>query len=112
MKVLSPFRRQVNECPCSVLAGVGIVSNPYFALSDDQGKFKIENVPAGKQTIEVWHEVYGPLTQTVEVKAGDTVNVEFSYTGNEHPSATELGPIRELTIPPGATFVSFAATRR
>jgi hypothetical protein len=27
---------------------IGIVSSPYFAVSDDQGKFKISNVPAGK----------------------------------------------------------------
>jgi len=91
---------------------IGIVSNPYFAISDDQGKFKVENVPAGKQTIEVWHEVYGPLTQSVEVKAGDTVNVEFSYTGDEHPSTAQLGPIREITIPLGPITVLLADSSR
>jgi hypothetical protein len=86
---------------------IGIVSSPYFAVSDDQGKFKISNVPAGKQTIEVWHEAYGVLTQTVDVKAGATVNVDVSYTGNEHPAASLSLPIQEITVPYGATMVSF-----
>jgi plastocyanin len=91
---------------------IGIVNSPFFAVSDDQGKFKIENVPAGKQTIEVWQEVYGPLTQTVEVKPGGTVTLDFSYTGNEHPSASQLGPIQEITIPSGTTTVAFVAPSR
>jgi plastocyanin len=91
---------------------IGIVNSPYFAVSDGAGKFKIENVPAGKQTIEVWHELYGPLTQTVEVKGGGTVTVDFSYTGNEHPAASQLGPTQEITIPAGATTVAFVPPGR
>jgi plastocyanin len=91
---------------------IGIVNSPYFAVSDGQGKFKIENVPAGKQTIEVWHELYGPLTQTVEVKPGASVNVEFSYTGNEHPANSKLDPVQEITIPDGVTVVSFVSPSR
>src|SRR5271156_786244 len=83
---------------------IGIMNSPYFAVSDDQGKFKIANVPAGKQTIEVWHEAYGTLTQTVEVKAGATVTVDISYTGNEHPATSQ---VQEITIPDGTTMVSF-----
>jgi plastocyanin len=86
---------------------IGIVNNPFFAVSDDSGKFTIKNVPPGKQTIEVWHEVYGPLTQTVDVKAGATVNVDITYTGNEKPTASKLTPVQEFTIPDGATTVAF-----
>ncbi|MGB8986402.1 MAG: carboxypeptidase regulatory-like domain-containing protein [Candidatus Sulfotelmatobacter sp.] len=91
---------------------IGIAGNPYYALSDASGKFTIKNVPAGKQTIEVWHEIYGPLTQTVDVKAGGTVNVDFTYTGNEHPAASKLMPIQEITIPATATAVSFIPPSR
>lgn len=91
---------------------IGIPGNPYYALSDASGKFTISNVPAGKQTIEVWHEVYGPLTQTVDVKAGGTVNVDFTYTGNEHPAASKLMPMQEITIPATATVVSFVPPSR
>jgi plastocyanin len=88
---------------------IGIVSGPYFAVSDGQGKFKIDNVPAGKHTIAVWHEVYGPLTQTVDVKAGGTVTADFSYTGSEHPATSQ---IQEITLPDGVAEVSFVPPSR
>jgi hypothetical protein len=91
---------------------IGIVSSPYFAVSDDSGKFKIENVPAGKQTIEVWHQVYGPLTQTVDVKAGGTTTADFTYTGNEHPATSRSLPIQEITIPDGTTTATFIPPTR
>jgi plastocyanin len=61
-------------------AWVGVVSHPYFAVSDDNGTFTIANVPAGRRTITAWHESLGTLTKAVEVKAGQTVTVDFVYT--------------------------------
>ena len=64
-------------------------------------------IPAGNQTIQVWHEVYGSLTQTVDVKAGGTTEVSFTYTGNEHASSTD-GRVQEAVIPEGATMARLA----
>jgi plastocyanin len=91
---------------------IGIVSSPYFAVSNDQGKFKIENVPAGKHTIGVWQERYGALTQTVDVKSGATANVDFTYTGSESPATSQLEPVQEITLPVGTTVVSFVVPSR
>jgi hypothetical protein len=33
--------------------------NPYFAVSDKDGKLTIKNVPAGKWTFQFWHEKSG-----------------------------------------------------
>jgi plastocyanin len=66
-----------------MMAYVGVVSNPYFAVTDASGNFQITNVPAGTYTIVGWHERYGPVKKTVKVTAGGTVTVDFSYTGNE-----------------------------
>ncbi|MBI1247181.1 hypothetical protein GC197_04975 [bacterium] len=33
--------------------------SPYMAVSDADGKFKIENLPVGKHRLQVWHEVPG-----------------------------------------------------
>jgi hypothetical protein len=66
---------------------VGVVSNPYFAVSDDKGTFQIDNVPPGMYMIEAWQERYGTLAQTVRVKAGATAAVEFTYTNTEKPPA-------------------------
>ena len=67
-------------------AYVGVVNHPYFAVSGDGGTFEIDNVPAGTQTIQVWHEAYGKLTKTVSVQSGAVANIEFTYTGAEKPS--------------------------
>jgi hypothetical protein len=64
-------------------AYVGVVTNPYFAVSDDLGNFRIGNVPPGTYTIQSWHERYGPLSKRVTVVAGKTASVDFTYTGTE-----------------------------
>jgi plastocyanin len=66
---------------------VGVVTNPYFAVSNEGGNFEIPNVPAGSYTILTWHERYGPLMQTVRVRAGATTTVDFAYMGTEKPPA-------------------------
>ena len=60
---------------------VGIVSNPYFAVTGEAGAFEIANVPPGSYTIRAWHEQYGPVTQKVTVRAGAAATINFSYTG-------------------------------
>jgi len=64
-------------------AYVGVVTNPYFAVSDAAGSFEIRNVPPGTYTIDAWHERFGPIKKSVKVTAGATATVEFSYTGTE-----------------------------
>jgi plastocyanin len=90
---------------------VGVVNHPYYATSDATGSFKITGVPAGKQTIQVWHEKYGFLTQTVDVKAGGTTNVDFTYSGDEKPAAAD-NRIQELVIPAEAADVELIAPTR
>ena len=80
---------------------LGIVRHPYFAVTSSTGAFKISSVPAGKHTIQVWHERYGPLTQVVDVTADGTVTVDFTYTGDEKPPRPEAGgPIEGLMVSP------------
>jgi len=52
-------------------------------VTDKPGTFEIPNVPEGTYTIEAWHEVYGPLTSSVQVKPGGGANVEFTYSPPE-----------------------------
>ena len=58
---------------------VGIVDHPYFAVTGADGSFTIGNVPAGKRTISVWHEKFGTLTKTVDVKPGVATALDFAY---------------------------------
>ena len=77
-------------------AYVGVVTNPYFAVTGATGNFEIDKVPAGTYTIEAWQERYGPVTKTITVKPGAITTVDFPYTGSEKPSSSS---IRTLTVP-------------
>jgi hypothetical protein len=56
---------------------IAVMPHPYFGVTDANGVAKLENVPAGKQTIEVWHGTLGKQTKEVEVKAGQTTKVSI-----------------------------------
>jgi plastocyanin len=58
-----------------MLGWIAVMPHPFFGITDGDGVAKIENVPAGKQTIEVWHETLGKVTKDVEVKPGQTAKV-------------------------------------
>jgi len=51
------------------------------AVTDNNGVAKLENVPAGKQKIEVWHETLGKQEKDVDVKAGAVTKVSFEMKG-------------------------------
>jgi plastocyanin len=66
-----------------MVAYVGVVKHPYFAVTNATGTFMIRGVPAGTHTVEAWHERYGRLTSAVTLEPGGTANVEFTYSGSE-----------------------------
>jgi hypothetical protein len=63
---------------------IHVMDHPYFAVSDSEGKFKIENVPAGKYELSVWYETnrYAPAKETIKVEVGEdeTVTADFTYS--------------------------------
>jgi plastocyanin len=52
--------------------------NPYFAVSDKEGHYKITGVPSGTYTLTLWHERLGMHVQPVVVKPGSTVEADFN----------------------------------
>jgi plastocyanin len=63
-----------------MLGWVAVTPGP-AAVTDSNGVAKIENVPAGKQKVEVWHETLGKMEKDVDVKAGQTTKVSFEMKG-------------------------------
>ena len=60
-----------------MLGWIVVTAHPHYAVTDAAGAFKLDNVPAGKHKVEVWHETLGKMTQEVEVKAGAPAKVTF-----------------------------------
>jgi plastocyanin len=59
-------------------AWVVVAEHPFYAVSDDQGEFVLQNVPPGNYTLQIWQESLGTLKKDVTVAEGVTeVTVEM-----------------------------------
>ncbi len=54
-----------------------VVDNPYFAVTDSGGSFRIEGLPPGEYKLKVWHEGLGERTMTVKVSPDRPAKVVF-----------------------------------
>ena len=60
-------------------AYVQVFSHPWFAVSDQEGKFEIRNVPNGSFTLVAWQEKYGVVREKITVEDGKVLErgIEF-----------------------------------
>jgi plastocyanin len=75
-EVMVPFKCEVHGW---MNAYVGVVDNPYFAVTGEDGKFSLKGVPAGTYTVEAWHEKLEPMTQSVTIAASESKDVTFTF---------------------------------
>ena len=60
-------------------AWIGVVSHPFFAVSDAGGAFAIKGLPPGEYELEAWHEKFGARTLTVKVEPKGEARAEFRF---------------------------------
>lgn len=69
---------------CSIHANmhciVLVMSNPYFAVTDADGRYSITNVPPGTYHLKAWHERLPADTQEIIVPTNGTVKADFTLT--------------------------------
>ena len=75
-EVMVPFKCDVHGW---MNAYVGVMSNPYFAVTDKDGKFELKSLPPGTYTIEAWHEKLGTQTASVTLGAKETKDITFVF---------------------------------
>jgi len=61
-------------------AYMAVLSNPYFQVTDKDGKFDLKNLPPGAYTVVAWHELYGASDpQSVTIGPKETKAVTFTF---------------------------------
>jgi plastocyanin len=53
--------------------------NPYVALTDENGQFEITDIPSGEYAVLVWHEGFGEVKKTIDVKAGEATTLDHTF---------------------------------
>jgi hypothetical protein len=55
-----------------------VVSNPWFAVTGEDGEFLIEGIPPGERTLAIWHERFQePIHRRVLVEGATPASVEI-----------------------------------
>jgi plastocyanin len=54
-----------------------VLDNPFFAVTGDDGKFEIPNVPPGKYTLKTWGEKLPDTTKEVTVATGAPTTIQL-----------------------------------
>jgi hypothetical protein len=62
-------------------AYIAVLSNPFFAVTGEDGSFEIKGLPAGDYEIEAVHGKLKNVTGRVSVKDGEAAKLDLSYKG-------------------------------
>jgi hypothetical protein len=86
MIIKKPIRRTgIYNVKCDahkwMRAYVFAAKNPYVALTGQNGRFEITDIPPGKYAVLVWHEGFGKVEKTVEVKAREATTLDHTFAG-------------------------------
>ena len=54
-----------------------ILENPYFAKTDEEGNFRIENIPPGTYVLKTWHEKMKSAPQKVTITKGEIKKIHL-----------------------------------
>ena len=62
-------------------AYIGVVDNPYFAVSGEDGSYRIGNLPPGTYTVAIWQEKLGTQEQQVTLAPHSNTQADVTFKG-------------------------------
>ncbi len=100
-------RPGVIEVRCSqhsrIDAFIFVKENPYFALSDAKGRYKILKVPPGRYTLRAWYE--GRVVETRTIDLG-TAKLKLDFKApRPQPRALEAQPLDSASVVSAPAFL-------
>jgi hypothetical protein len=75
-EVMIPVKCNIHEW---MHAYIGVVDNPYFATTKDDGTFTLPNLPPGTYTVTAWHELLGTQETTVTIAASGKAEANLQF---------------------------------
>ncbi len=61
-------------------AYVLIFTHRFFAVTDDDGRYRLDNLPLGTYTVIAWHELFEPQSHTVEISRSESdIHLNFGF---------------------------------
>ena len=61
-------------------AFVLVFGHRFFAVTDDDGSYRVDRVPPGRYTVTAWHERFGTMSQSIQIpEDGGDVDPDFSF---------------------------------
>ena len=64
-------------------AYVGVMDHPFFAVTDEFGRFEIRGLPPGSYTLVVWHERFGQQELEITVAPSENRNADFTFDADK-----------------------------
>lgn len=62
---------------------MSVFAHPFFMVTGRDGTYTITGLPVGEYTLVAWHETLGEQQLKVSVGAGETKNINFTFTNSE-----------------------------
>lgn len=78
LKAESPFHVKCDVHPW-MGANLAVLKHPFFSVTAEEGTYELKGMPPGKYDIEAWHEKFGTVVASAEVKPGETVELDLVF---------------------------------
>lgn len=82
-----------------MLAHVGVLDHPFYAVSGKDGSFTIKNLPPGEYTLVAYHETLGEKKQKLTVGAKEAKVQDFTFSPKAAFIPTSLQVEPALVLP-------------
>lgn len=93
-----------------------VKENPYFAVTDSEGRYRISNLPPGRYTLQVWYEGTTLKNKAIKAHAEKViVNIRASRPHDNSQALSTLDPARFATatlLPSDKPNLEFAGSWR
>ncbi len=68
-----------------------VFDHPYATVTDEQGRFVIDNIPPGEYILRLWHEGAGFKDRKIRIRPGEVKEIEIDI-GSQEAKKTEAAP--------------------